>query len=501
MKKIFTFFAVAALLANIPAKAVNTVSFTVNHVTFCQNDYAHFTNTSTSPHMARCSFTWDMGATSSPFNSYAFNPPDVTYWSAGSPTVWLSMYDSTDGSTISYHLVLTVWAVPNITGVTPWSPMLGCGTDSVVLSATSSIPATIVWQRPSLLFDTAASITANVAGAYTARAVSSHGCANLYPSTVFIGTYPAVTAHINVYPTATTAGDTLLVCKNSSPFISGYWSGGTYPVTSSWSSSSSGTSFPLTASGEYKFTVEDMNGCIDSAKTYVKIINIADTTITSSATGPLCFGDTVMLTAPAGYTYNWYMTGSHEQSIKAFWSGTYTVQIVDSLGCTATSSPITLNFVMPPYPNVNVTACLMTVTVPDVSNTYQWYSGFTPIPGATSPFFTAYEPGFYAIKETRSGCTGTSPYVVSNCVTGIDGIAKPTGITAFPNPFNENFTVQFEDKNEHTVIMYDILGKEIVREEGNEVVKINPSVPAGMYFIVAKNSDGSTIFKEKMIRN
>ncbi len=70
-------------------------------------------------------------------------------------------------------------------------------------------------------------------------------------------------------------------------------------------------------------------------------------TISPSGTITACQGGTVTLTASGGNSYLWN-TGSTSNTLTSSLSETYTVTVTDANGCTAVSTPVTLNFVQLP---------------------------------------------------------------------------------------------------------------------------------------------------------
>ncbi len=144
--------------------------------------------------------------------------------------------------------------------------------------------------------------------------------------------------------------------------------------------------------------------------------------ISSSATGNLCQGDTVTLTATAGYAQYFWSTGDTTQSISVTQSGNYTLTAVDSSACTfySTVAPVSFN----PLPAAPALAAISTnplticqgdtatLTVNSSSLPFTWSTGDTTqsIPVTTAGFY-------YASVTDTLGCSSHSDTVQVNIET------------------------------------------------------------------------------------
>jgi hypothetical protein len=99
------------------------------------------------------------------------------------------------------------------------------------------------------------------------------------------------------------------------------------------------------ATGQYFVSVTDVNGCLSTG--IVTVGTSAGATVTASNTGPYCVGDNISLNVlPAGTAYSWSGPNSFTASTQnptinsatTAESGTYSVTVTISGGCTATSS-------------------------------------------------------------------------------------------------------------------------------------------------------------------
>ncbi len=177
----------------------------------------------------------------------------------------------------------------------------------------------------------------------------------------------------------------------------------------------------------------------------------------------LCNGTNVQLktAATAGYTYQWYKknpVGGAMQLVQQGSSNTYTetptgagyytyqVIVINSNGCTSTTSDPFSIFVLPSLtagitPSNNsvcesaqTTATLTASPLSDANYTYtyQWTRNGSPIPGATSSTYTVSEAtpgsvtfGLNVAYALNSSCTSTATQII----TVVPIPAKPTIVT------------------------------------------------------------------------
>jgi len=100
-----------------------------------------------------------------------------------------------------------------------------------------------------------------------------------------------------------------------------------------WSDGSTDSEITVGRGGSYSVVVSDANGC--GATATIDVVVNPTPSIAISASGPttFCAGDSVTLSAPAGFaSYRW-SDGSTERAIVAKSSGSYSVAAADSNGC------------------------------------------------------------------------------------------------------------------------------------------------------------------------
>ncbi len=146
--------------------------------------------------------------------------------------------------------------------------------------------------------------------------------------------------------------------------------------------------------------------------------------VSISAGGPttFCKGGSVGLTATTGIGYTWQwkkngtaISGATAQTWSATSSGSYTVQVAATGGCTAVSNAIPVTVTLD---NVIITAngftgigCLngnVNLSVNTSGLTYQWKLNGNNINGATSMNYTGTQPGIYTCQVSNGTCTAVT---------------------------------------------------------------------------------------------
>ncbi len=148
-----------------------------------------------------------------------------------------------------------------------------------------------------------------------------------------------------------------------------------------------------------------------------------------SPAGPynICNGDTLFLSANAGYQYLW-STGSTSQTLQVLAAGTYTCTLTNTYGCSALSSPATVTLKPGPTAVISpagpVTACpgdTVTLTAGG-GNVFLWSTG------STSQSVIITTPGNYTVQvEDSSGCSAVSNAAVVNYYAVTPASITPSG--------------------------------------------------------------------------
>jgi hypothetical protein len=226
------------------------------------------------------------------------------------------------------------------------------------------------------------------------------------------------------------------------------------------------------------------------------------------ASGPLsfCVGDSVILSAPQGYSLYTWSNRAKTRSITVKTSGQYQVK-VGYPGCVSDdSSPVTVavSQEFPPKPEITTLGNRLTSSS-EANN--QWLKEGTPIPGATQATYVAPTSGTYTVKVANGSCS-----VVSNEVAiWVTSLDEPqptdTGVRIYPNPGQHNFSVEYTSGRPSSSVLVHLcnaLGVELMKQplqlvqdswQGTFEVNL---LPAGVYFI--KIVDGQKLMVRPWIK-
>jgi large repetitive protein len=265
-----------------------------------------------------------------------------------------------------------------------------CPTGSVEL--TSTVGASYLWSNGA----TTQSINVSTGGSYFVTVTYSNGCSKSSASTL-------VTVLSNP-PTTITPGGPINLCDGDSIVLSSS-SASAYL----WNTGDTTKSIVVKTSGNYSVTATYSGGCTNtSSNVNVTIKSNPISDITANGPTEFCPGGSVTLTASTAYSYLW-SNGATTQSIIVSTGGSYTVQVSNSNGCSATSAAmiITVN----PLPDAEITAngplafCVgdsVTLTA-SMASSYLWNTG------ATTQSITVKVGGNYKVTVMNSGgCSSTS---------------------------------------------------------------------------------------------
>jgi len=142
--------------------------------------------------------------------------------------------------------------------------------------------------------------------------------------------------------------------------------------------------------------------------------------IINASKDTICTGDSATLTSNIGVAYSW-STGAKTRAIKVGTSGTYTVTITDSFGCT-TSASHTITVMPTISAAFTVASGCINNNVPITNNTtpatgvrYNWKFGNGDSASGILPTYAYKNSGNYTINvsATNGGCTSTASNPIS----------------------------------------------------------------------------------------
>ena len=334
-------------------------------------------------------------------------------------------------------------------------------------TATATGGTAYVWSN----FVTTPTITAG-AGTYTVTVVGANNCTATRTVTIANNTTP---------PTVTAVSSNNLNCINSSATLTATPATG---VSYMWSGGGTNATKTVTAAGIYTVTVTNAsNGCTaTSAVVVTQNTTPPPVSITTTTHVPCQY-----LFVGTAMNYQWN-TGSTAPNISVSNSGTYSVTVTGTNGCTATST------VMVTVPPVIITQTGNTLTTLAGANSYQWFLNGTAIAGATSASYTPTATGNYTVQlNSDVACNKTStPYTYTYVST--NNLVDNKTVNLFPNPTNGIFDISFSDKitTEQFLTISNLMGQNMLsltipRATLQKTVNLS-AMEAGIYFVHLKDS-------------
>lgn len=282
------------------------------------------------------------------------------------------------------------------------------------------------------------------------------------------------------------------------------YSNGNYDLE--WSDQSTSTFIQDVKAGNYYLIIEDSLSCKDS-------IGFA---ITEPATAPLveinqgatieeCEGDSAVLsiTPKTGYSYVWknpdlgpsWESSDTQISFLPTTNTQYIVYGTDQDNCTD-SAYIDLTIYKV---GASLSFSNPTFTASPAGASYKWLdcnNNYAQIGTASGRMWNAGNPGSYAVEVTENGCVDTS-LCMSVVIASIENDLSTT-VKAYPNPFENNITLDFEyGLNNVEITVTNALGQMtmVSKEDAITTKEISIEGPSGIYFITVSTSEGKAILQ------
>jgi len=205
----------------------------------------------------------------------------------------------------------------------------------------------------------------------------------------------------------------------------------------------------------------------------------------------MCPGDTLTLTSCKAPNYLW-ITGDTTQSISVTQPGNYSLS-VSTANCFAASSMITvIADTVLGFPQITQNGNVLNSSVTNVNFIYEWFQNGISISGSNNPSLTVSTGGCYQLLITNPGGCSIWSDTVCMSFTGIANSNPQTfACSVNPNPVTGNARIVFENSNRDLfkLVIVDISGKTMltVSTHDDEIVLMNPNLPAGIYYAELEN--------------
>jgi hypothetical protein len=263
-------------------------------------------------------------------------------------------------------------------------------------------------------------------------------------------------------------------------------SGGTPAYMVTWPSLGSGTMQNGLTAGTYTCVITDNNGCISTTTVTVTQPN-AITTVLSPT---LCAGSGIQV-------------GTHFYTT----AGTYTDVLTAHNGCDSTiTTNLTVNHATAAFTWAGVTCLCPVIGFMDSSYTsasdpivaWSWtFAGGTPsTANVQNPGGVTFAYGNHVVclkVTTANGCTDSICKNVFENVADVNYYSNAPMLTIYPNPAQNNFTIETNSTEKQTLNVFDVNGKLVLSQSINGTTNINSEALApGAYNISLINKYGVT---------
>ncbi|MEX1189823.1 MAG: PKD domain-containing protein [Bacteroidia bacterium] len=343
------------------------------------------------------SWTPATGLSSASIANPTANPTSTTVYT-------VSVHRGTPACSATSQVTVTV-NNPLPISISPAGPLTICPGESAALTASSGF-TNYSWSLPGGGNASGANISATLIGSYTVTALGTNNC-------------PATSSAVQIQagnsaPIAVTADGPLSFCNGQDVLLTAQAGFNNY----TWSNGAVGQSATISEAGTYFVTAEGgaCGGISDNI--VVSINNPAPLTVSPSGNVSACAGETVTLSAQAGFTNYTWSNNQIGQDLEVQNAGFYSVSATNTDGCIATSANVNVTY-LPVFtvgitPNGVIDICddlPVTLTAQAGFSNYEWSNSSQ---GAT---LVVSSSGLYSVSaDNAQGCSGASNPVIVNFI-------------------------------------------------------------------------------------
>lgn len=289
--------------------------------------------------------------------------------------------------------------------------------------------------------------------------------------------------------------------------------GGTPPYSFSWSNGETDSIALGLCSGNYNLIITDGSGNTCSIDLYVPaplpitfslvVINVS---CYGFSDGSICVNNLSGGSSPYAFQWNDPLSQITDCITNAS-AGSYTVCVTDANGCTVCQSATVLEPAeIQVTENVTNESCLgccdgaIELFPSGGVGSYSYI--FSPLGSVINPVNNLCSGTYSWCVTDAIGCS-TCDTVVVSFSTSIKNNADATIFSVYPNPFKDKI---YLNTAKQFVEVYTVLGEKIftrssmdgIQDYTNEIDLT--TTKSGMYFIVIKDSDGRSVYKEKIVK-
>lgn len=424
-------------------------------LTFCAGDSVVLTSSSNSNNI------WNTGDTTQ----------SITVTASGN--YYVTVFNGNGCQAQSASDSVTVNSLPNTPTVSLNGPSVFCAGDSVILTSSSTFNN--LWNTG----DTTQSITVFATGTFNVIVSDSNGCNAVSASTAITENALPLTPIISTNgPTVFCAGDSIVLTSNAA-------------FGNQWSTGDTTQSITVSISGTFSLFVVDANNCASGVTSDSVLVNALPPAPLVTAQGPttFCLGDSVVLSSSSAVNNIW-SNGAQTQTTTIYTSGTYTVMVTDTNGCSSTSSGVTVTAnPLPGLPTITVSGPTTLCQGGSVTLSSSYPNGNVWSTGSTNDSIVVTASGTYSVINTNSfGCSSApaSITVTFNPAPQID-VTSLVIDTAYCGLFTGgiNGIVITTGTAPYTYAWYDAGGN----PTGNGNSSLN-NLSAGSYYLIVTDNNG-----------
>lgn len=423
-------------------------------LTFCAGDSVILTSSSTSNN------SWNTGDTTQ----------SITVNASG--TYFVTVVNGNGCQAQSATDSVTVNPLPNVPTVALSGPSTFCAGDSVVLTSSAAFNNT--WSTG----DTTQTITVFTTGNFSVSVSDINGCSASSASTLItVNSLPLAPVISTNGPTVFCAGDSVILTSNTS-------------LGNQWSTGDTTQSIVVYNSGTYSLYVVDANSCASGSTSDSVQVNALPPVPVVTAQGPttFCLGDSVLLTS-SSTSNNIWSNGALTQTTTVYTSGTYTVMVTDTNGCSSTSSGVTVTAnPLPGLPTITASGPTTLCQGGSVTLTSSYPTGNLWSTGSSNASIVVDTSGTYTVVNTNSfGCSSAPASIAvtvnPNPLVDISSLAIDSAFCGLSSGAISGVTVS-SGTSPYVYAWYDATGN----AAGNGSSLSNLS--AGTYYLIVTDNNG-----------